>query len=268
MPTSETAPNRADEAQVTSGRGDSPAASIARLLVHGMMEQGAGANRIIDDLTGSAAQDVQHGTAAGGSLGTGGAAHVPASSPIAVAELLSGRDEQVGGIESLARSLQTSGSPGRFQATMRLDPPELGQVSVQIKMRDGVMTLNVQTENAGVTRLIESRMGDLHDALAEHGIRVEHTHVVTKSSETADARNELSRQRSSEFTQNEQGPSSSWTRHQDQPGWRGSAGHDGASDGGSADWTPSRSTDEFANQSIAMTQQWPPIREGSVNLVA
>ncbi len=64
---------------------------------------------------------------------------------------------------------------------MQLEPPELGQLRVQVRVQQHAMTLQVDAESSSVARLITSRMAELREALASHGIRVERADVVVKS---------------------------------------------------------------------------------------
>jgi flagellar hook-length control protein FliK len=54
-------------------------------------------------------------------------------------------------------------------ATIRLDPPSLGKLDVQIKMSDDVTTITIQTQNAQTRDLIESASQRLRDYLQENG---------------------------------------------------------------------------------------------------
>lgn len=92
------------------------------------------------------------------------------------------------GPASAARVLGASATgPGRFQMTVQLEPPELGQVQLRIQMQQQVVSLHIDVENNTVARLIQSRMSELHDALAAQGVRVDRTDVVVRSPASGDA---------------------------------------------------------------------------------
>ncbi|MCZ6697343.1 MAG: flagellar hook-length control protein FliK [Planctomycetota bacterium] len=92
-------------------------------------------------------------------------------------------DDWVGPI----RLLSAAGGSGQSRATLQLNPPELGRLTIQVRMQQQAMELHVQVDRADVGRLIESRMGELRDALSVHGIRVERTDVVVRSDASSDA---------------------------------------------------------------------------------
>ena len=92
------------------------------------------------------------------------------------------------GPATAARVVGTSAAgPGRFQMALQLDPPELGQVRLNIQMQQQAIALHVDVESRAVARLIESRMPELHEALAAQGLRRDRTEVVVRSPSNGDA---------------------------------------------------------------------------------
>lgn len=165
---------------VRTGQGDGAAASIARLLV----TPPASASTH----PGPGPQGVNAISQAVG--GTPGDA--PSSPANLVGDLLASRAEGNDAIEGVARMLNTGRGSGRYQATMQLDPPELGQLRVQVRMHQQAMTLHVQAESHSVARMIESRLSDLREALGTHGIRIDRAHVVVRTPDTAEAETQQS----------------------------------------------------------------------------
>jgi hypothetical protein len=90
-------------------------------------------------------------------------------------------------LETAAKALSGTQRPGNHHVTLQLDPPELGQLRLDIKMHHHEMTLRVATDTAEVARLIESRLAELRDALATHGIRIDRSEVVVRSHGTDNA---------------------------------------------------------------------------------
>ena len=60
---------------------------------------------------------------------------------------------------------------------MRLDPPELGDMQISVKMRDGVMTAAFETSTDEATRLVTHNLSQLKTALESAGISVEKLQV-------------------------------------------------------------------------------------------
>ena len=175
-----TAVSELRSAVLRTGEGDGAAASIARFLVTAGPSGTAGTGM---------------GQAATHSIGVGGAAldgmahagAAQASSAGLVGDLLAAGVEGADSIEGAARVLNASGGSGRHRVTLQLDPPELGQLKVQIHIHRQGVVLSIDTETPAVARLIESRLPELREALAIHGIRMDRADVVVRSPETAAA---------------------------------------------------------------------------------
>jgi flagellar hook-length control protein FliK len=164
--------------------GDSEATSIARFLIS--PPAGAGGSTTADQAAASAMGPAQSSPV---SPATGTQVGRPTTGPAATAMdgvLSSGLDAPVS-LDSAARVLSGSAGDGRYHVTMQLDPPDLGQLRLQIHMEQHVMTLQVDADTSASARLIESRLSDLRDALASHGIRMDRNDVVVRSPASADA---------------------------------------------------------------------------------
>lgn len=90
-------------------------------------------------------------------------------------------------VDAAAKVLNAAGGGGRYHLTVQLEPPELGQMRLQIHMQQHAMTLQVDADSPAAARLIESRMSDLRDALAVHGVRMDRADVVVRSPASSDA---------------------------------------------------------------------------------
>ena len=60
---------------------------------------------------------------------------------------------------------------------IRMDPPELGALNVQIDVRDGIVTASFQTSNDEATRLLSHSLGQLRTTLESAGVSVEKLQV-------------------------------------------------------------------------------------------
>lgn len=56
---------------------------------------------------------------------------------------------------------------------LRLSPPELGALRIQLTVKDGVMSAALETDNAGAKRVLLDNLPALRDRLAEQNIRIE-----------------------------------------------------------------------------------------------
>ncbi len=68
---------------------------------------------------------------------------------------------------------------------LRLDPPELGAVHVNVQMRDGAMTATIEASNDQAARLLSHSLGELKTSLESQGINVEALHVKQSSTTPA-----------------------------------------------------------------------------------
>ncbi len=160
---------------IRSIKGDTAAALVSRALVS--RSEGSSAK---------AAADTALTSTAGPSNGGARFSEVasPASRPAdLVAQLLSSnQSEAPDAVDQAARMLgAASRGGGRYQATLQLDPPELGAMRVQIRMHQQAVSLQVEVDSSRVHRLVERNLAQLREALAQHGIRVDRADVVVRT---------------------------------------------------------------------------------------
>ena len=92
--------------------------------------------------------------------------------------------------DQLVRSIRLSLGTRRSSARMRLEPPELGRIRVDVQIDGQNVRLGIQTETQAARRLIAERAEQLKDSLAEHGIRVERFEVVLNTADPTTAERE------------------------------------------------------------------------------
>ncbi|HPF37262.1 MAG TPA: flagellar hook-length control protein FliK [Phycisphaerae bacterium] len=162
-----------DTASIRTGVGDSAAVSALRFLI----SENPGASGAISHTpsggTGATTTNVAAPSTAGAAANT------------IVSDLLTNGADRSGGVDNLVRELNASGVPGRYQATLRLDPPSLGTVRIQLNLQHEGLSIQVDTQSRQTSKLIESKLNDLREALSAHGIRVERADVVTKTPENS-----------------------------------------------------------------------------------
>lgn len=83
-------------------------------------------------------------------------------------------------IDQLARVLRTGLNGKTSSMTLRLDPPELGQLRVDIRMQLDTVTLRIQADNQAARDLLDHRMSDLRQALDQHGVRLDRVDVEVR----------------------------------------------------------------------------------------
>ncbi len=99
-------------------------------------------------------------------------------------------------IGRVAKAFQTAQDRGGT-LQLRLSPPELGALRIELNVKDGVMSASLQTENANARRLLLDHLPALRDRLAEQNIRVDRFDVDVRqegSGGQADTRGSLQQQ--------------------------------------------------------------------------
>jgi flagellar hook-length control protein FliK len=75
-------------------------------------------------------------------------------------------------IGRVAKAFQTAHDRGGT-LQLRLSPPELGALRIELHVKDGVMSASLQTENTNTRKLLLDHLPALRDRLADQNIRVD-----------------------------------------------------------------------------------------------
>jgi hypothetical protein len=92
-------------------------------------------------------------------------------------------------------------------ARIRLDPPALGPMRIDMKISGDKVALRLETETSAARELLGARLDDLRSALAQHGLSVERVELR----DLAPAPN------SSAFYQRDSGQAAAFLNHDAQP---------------------------------------------------
>lgn len=79
-------------------------------------------------------------------------------------------------MDRVAQAVQTS-SNNRQQVTLRLTPPELGTLQIEIAIDNGTVSARLETQTASARRILTENLPQLKEALAQHGATVERVEV-------------------------------------------------------------------------------------------
>jgi flagellar hook-length control protein FliK len=80
--------------------------------------------------------------------------------------------EQVRLVQRVARAFQAAQARGG-EIQLRLSPPALGSLKLEVKVQNGVMTARVEAENATARHLLLDNLPLLKERLAEQGIQID-----------------------------------------------------------------------------------------------
>ena len=73
-------------------------------------------------------------------------------------------------LTQFGQALASKIASGARHLHVRLDPPELGKLDVDVKLKDGQVYLNVQTDSVNATEALEKHLQDLRAVLKEQGL--------------------------------------------------------------------------------------------------
>lgn len=81
------------------------------------------------------------------------------------------------GAEELARVVRAQVGSKHSSMTLRLDPPELGRVRVDVRMHNDIMSVRFQADSQAGHDAIQGRLRELTGALEQQGVRLDRVEV-------------------------------------------------------------------------------------------
>jgi hypothetical protein len=88
--------------------------------------------------------------------------------------------------ERLVRAIRLTNGPYRSSARLRLDPPELGRMNVEVRLQGDRLQIDVAVQTREARELLHDRLADLRTALEHHGLRVERFDISVNVREEAE----------------------------------------------------------------------------------
>ncbi len=98
-------------------------------------------------------------------------------------------------VERIVRAAHVTLREGSSEMRLRLNPPQLGSLRVDLRVTDGVLTGRLQTESAAAQMAVSSQIEQLKSTLAEQGIAVGALEVTLSPDARASAESEGSGER-------------------------------------------------------------------------
>jgi flagellar hook-length control protein FliK len=80
-------------------------------------------------------------------------------------------------MEQVVRAARAQIGAGRSQVRLQLQPPELGQLRIDVRLNGKTIQMHVQTQTETTHHIVSSRISDLRSALEAQGLTVEHLRV-------------------------------------------------------------------------------------------
>jgi flagellar hook-length control protein FliK len=96
--------------------------------------------------------------------------------PAAAAGAGSGEVDRVRFLQRVVGAFRAADEQGG-QIRLRLSPPDLGSMKLELTVRDGLMTAHVQAETDTARNLLLDHLPLLRERLADHNIKIDHFDV-------------------------------------------------------------------------------------------
>ena len=94
-------------------------------------------------------------------------------------------------VERVEQAFHSAGDSGGT-VRLRLSPPELGSMRLQITVRNGAMTARAETETPAARNLLLDNLPLLRERLAQHDVKVQHFDVNLMDQSSGDASGQTS----------------------------------------------------------------------------
>jgi flagellar hook-length control protein FliK len=101
--------------------------------------------------------------------------------------------ERVRFVQRVARAFHSVGDEGG-EVRLRLSPPELGSLRLELSVRDGVMSARLEAETAAARNLLLDNLPVLRERLAEQNVKVEQFDVDVRDEQRQPARDDFAGQ--------------------------------------------------------------------------
>lgn len=85
--------------------------------------------------------------------------------------------DKAGSIKELAEIVRGRVSQQHSNMVLKLDPPELGKVRIDVDLRQGMLTVRMEAESQAGKDALESRLTDLKHTLEQQGVRVDRMEI-------------------------------------------------------------------------------------------
>jgi flagellar hook-length control protein FliK len=93
-------------------------------------------------------------------------------------------------VEDIARVVGVNMGSRNSHVRLTLNPPQLGEMRIDVQLRQDVMSLRIQVETEAAFARIGSTAGQLKHALEQHGVAVEHFDVQLRGFHSSASRSE------------------------------------------------------------------------------
>jgi flagellar hook-length control protein FliK len=101
------------------------------------------------------------------------AAPAPIAAPVAVAAPASTTHVEAENVHNLVQAMRVTAKAGGWEATVRLKPEHLGEVTIALRVEGNNVSAVVQAESAGVRQWLMAQEDAVRSGLSEHGLQLD-----------------------------------------------------------------------------------------------
>ncbi len=97
----------------------------------------------------------------------------PIAAPVVVATPTTAPDVDAENVHTLVQAMRITAKAGGWEATVRLKPEHMGEVTIALRVDGKNVSAVVQAESAGVRQWLMSQEDAVRSGLSEHGLQLE-----------------------------------------------------------------------------------------------
>ena len=119
-------------------------------------------------------------------------------------------------VSRVARAVQTAQERGG-PLQLRLSPPELGAMRIELSVNQGTLTATIETDNSNARQVLLDNLPALRDRLADQNIKIERFDVDVRRDSSGNQQNyapqDRDQSRTAEYRRPQPGPRATPVRH-------------------------------------------------------
>jgi flagellar hook-length control protein FliK len=154
-----------------------------------------------------------------------GAGDLSANSPASNAERLEASRES--NINEIMNQAQYLVKKGGGEVNVKMSPEGLGEVNLKVQFINGQLSIEMQTADKDVKKLIEDSLSDLKSGLAAHRLSLEHVKIDTVNATNTENNSNQTQSNLQQQNSNEQSSRDFWMGMQQQSQQRSNSGRGG-----------------------------------------
>jgi flagellar hook-length control protein FliK len=91
------------------------------------------------------------------------------------------RYDEFQAVRQVSQKVQWMVRNGEGKAILRLDPPELGHIEIEVETKSGEMKIHMSVENESVKNTLEASAPQLRQSMEQHHVKIEKLEVQVEA---------------------------------------------------------------------------------------